>query len=706
MKQIFLMTLVGIFAASCTTTPKKITVEYPETYKGSVSDDYFGTKVADPYRWLEDDNSEETKAWVTAQNEVTNAYLDQIPARNAIRERLEEVWNYPKVSAPFEKAGMYFEYRNDGLQNQDVLYIKTSAEDKGEVLLDPNTLSEDGTVALSSIAVSKDGKYLAYSISRGGSDWVEIFVRDIQTKQDISDHIMWAKFTGMTWHGDGFYYTRYPAPKDGDALKGENTNSMVYFHKAGTEQSEDKLIYKDDTNPEWGFGVSLSDDKEVMVLHITESTSGNAVSYKKANAKKWNKLVTAFDKDFTFIDVVNGKMVFYTNHNAPNYRLIAIDPSKPEESNWVELLAERKSVMVDVSVVGDKFFVEYLEDVKSAVYAHATDGKLLYKVDLPIIGTVSGFGAHNAAKVFYYTMTSFTTPGTIYKYDVEKNESLELRKSAIDFDASGYETKQVFYTSKDGTKVPMFITHKKGLKLDGSNPTLLYAYGGFNISLTPSFSVTRLIWLENDGIIAIPNLRGGGEYGEKWHKAGTLMQKQNVFDDFIAAAEYLIDEKYTSSPKLTIEGGSNGGLLIGAVVNQRPELYAAAHAAVGVMDMLRYQEFTIGRYWATDYGTSADSKEMFEYLYNYSPVHTVKNNVDYPAVLVTTADHDDRVVPAHSFKYAAALQEATTGDNAKLIRIEVNAGHGAGKPTSMIMDYYADVWAFAFYNMNAPLKYE
>lgn len=698
----FLFLLAGM--AACAPKPEKL--EYPMTRKDSVSDDYFGHKVDDPYRWLEDDNSEETKAWVVAQNAVTDSFLSKIPYRKAIGERLTKLWDYPKISAPSRKAGYFFVYKNDGLQNQSVLYIKESLDGEEKVLLDPNKLSEDGTVSLSAVSVSEDGKYLGYGVSRGGSDWSEFFIKDIASDKLLDDHIQWVKFSGMAWFKDGFFYSRYPEPAAGDALKGVNENSKIYYHKIGTAQSEDKLVYEDLQHPRWGFGTGVTDDMKYLVIAVTESTSGNALYIKDiSTCGKVQKIVENFENDYSVIDHVDGKLLVHTNAGAPKYRLISIDPANPSPENWKDIIPEKEGVLRSVSLVGGKMFANYMKDAHSKVEVYNPDGTYLYDVEFPILGSVGGFGGEKDHTYTFYTITSFTTPSIVYKYDVATNKSEVYQKTEVDFDAEAYETKQVFYTSKDGTKVPMFITYKKGIKMDGNNPTLLYGYGGFNVSLTPSFSTSRLVWMEQGGIYAQMNLRGGGEYGEEWHKAGTIMNKQNVFDDCIAAAEYLIANKYTSASKLALQGGSNGGLLVGAVVNQRPDLFRVALPAVGVMDMLRYHKFTIGRYWATDYGTSEDSEEMFKYLMTYSPVHTVKANTEYPAVLVTTADHDDRVVPAHSFKYISALQDTYKGNSPVIIRIESKAGHGAGKPTSKIIEEHADIYSFMFYNMGVTPKY-
>lgn len=687
-----------LIAVSCADKPKERLV-YPETAKVDTIDTYFGHQVADPYRWLEDDNSEQTKAWVTAQNNLTQSYLAKIPFRDAIKERMTKIWDYPRNSAPSKRGGYYIIFKNNGLQNQSVAYITKSLDQEPRVLLDPNLLSNDGTVSLSRFEVSKCGRYLAYGISRGGSDWNEFFVRDIETGKDLSDHIKWVKFSGIAWFNDGFFYSRYPQPKEGDELKGVNENSKIYYHKIGEPQSNDKLIYEDTKHPKWGFYTYLTDDMKYMAISVTESTTGNALYIRDMSNDKIVKIVEDFNSDYNLVDHINGKLLVMTNAGAPKNKVIAIDAKDMARDKWVDFIPESEGVLKGISLVGGKIIASYMEDARSKIRIFDMTGKYLYDLDNNDVGTIGGFSGNIDDNETFYTITSFTTPATIYRYDIANNKSELYEKSAIDFDASQYETKQIFYTSKDGTKIPMFITHKKGLKLDGNRPTLLYGYGGFSVSLTPSFSVSRLTWLENDGVYAMANLRGGGEYGEEWHKAGTVMQKQNVFDDFIAAAQYLIDNNYTSNKRLAIQGGSNGGLLIGAVANQRPDLFAVAFPAVGVMDMLRYHKFTIGRYWATDYGTSEDSEEMFLYLKKYSPLHSIRPEV-YPATLITTADHDDRVVPAHSFKYAAQLQATYTGNNPTLIRIDTKAGHGAGKPTSMVIQEYADLWSFAFYNMN------
>lgn len=696
-------TILLLFFSCKNTNTKQMDFElnYPNTKTGEVEDDYFGTIIKDPYRWLEDDNSEETAEWVKQQNELTNAYLETIPYRNKMKDRLTKIWDYPKVSAPFKKGDKFFFYMNDGLQNQSVLYYKNTLDGEEIELLDPNTLSKDGTVALSTISVSDDGKYLGYAVSRAGSDWQEIFVREIQSSKDLDDHIEWVKFSGISWYKNGFFYSRYPEPKDGEELSATNTNAKIFYHELGESQSKDVLVYEDVDNSETGFYAGVTESKKYLIISASVSTSGNALLYKDLSNdnSKVITLIKEFDNDFNVVDEIDDVLYVYTNYNAPRYKIIKIDLKNPAKNNWVDFIPEEKGVLKDISFIGDKFIVNYMIDAHSVVKVFDKDGVFKYELDNNTIGTISGFSGERDDEYTFYTVTSFVSPATVYKYDIQNNKSEVYQKSKLGIKTDDYQTKQVFYSSADGTKIPMFIVFKKGVALDGNNPTLLYGYGGFNISLTPYFSLSRLLWLEQGGVVAIANLRGGGEYGEEWHKAGTLMNKQNVFDDFIAAAEYLISKGYTSEKRLAIQGGSNGGLLIGAVINQRPDLFAVALPAVGVMDMLRYHEFTIGRYWATDYGTSADNKEMFEYLYGYSPLHNIKPDLEYPAVLVTTADHDDRVVPAHSFKYIATLQNTYKGENPVLIRIETQAGHGAGKPTSKVIDEIVDLYSFAFYNM-------
>jgi prolyl oligopeptidase len=680
-------------------------IQYPKTKTIEHIDEYFGVPVADPYRWLEDDMSEETAEWVKAQNLVTFSYLDKISFRDQMKQKLTEQWNFPKSSAPFKISGRWLSSKNSGLQNQSVLYLLKDMDDKeGEILIDPNTLSEDGTIALSGYNITKDGKTLIYSISRGGSDWREFFFMDIDSREMLADHLHWIKFSGISTYQDGIFYSRFPEPKEGDALKGTNENGMVYFHKIGTSQTEDILVYSDPNNPKRSFGIDATDDEKYLFLSTSESTSGNALAFKKSTDAAFTPIILTFDKSYYEIDVINDEIYIMTNDDASNYRLVAVPIDNPaDKTRWKDVIPERDYVLRGISYVGNKLIANYMKDAHTYIEIFDIDGKNSYPLEIPV-GSVGGFGGKPEDNITFYSYTSFNTPAVIYKYDIKNNVSTEYSRSLIKFDSENYLTKQVFFTSKDGTKIPMFITYKKGTELNGKNPTLLYGYGGFNSSITPGFSISRVPLLENGCIYAVVNLRGGGEYGESWHKAGTLMQKQNVFDDCIAAAEYLIANKYTSPQYLALQGGSNGGLLVGAVVNQRPDLFAVGLPAVGVMDMLRYQHFTIGRYWATDYGTSEESKEMFEYLYGYSPLHNIKEGIEYPAMFVTTGDHDDRVVPAHSFKYAATLQKNQAGNKPVMIRIETQAGHGAGKPTAKIIDEIIDEWAFMFYNMGITPK--
>lgn len=682
---------------SCANKP---TVEYPETRMDSVTDTYFGEVVADPYRWLEDDRSAETEAWVKAQNLVTYGYLEQIPFRGALKNRLTELMDYPKYGSPSKVAGKYYFYKNDGLQNQSVLYELDSLTAEPKVLLDPNKLSDDGTVALSGLSFSKDGKYLAYSIARSGSDWNEINVMEVATRQLLSDKIEWVKFSGIAWQGDGFYYSAYSKPEAGKEFSNKNEYHKIFYHTIGQAQAQDPIIFENKDFPLRNVSAAVSDDEKYLFISETESTSGNSLWLKdltKAGSKP-ELIAPGFESDFNVVEHYNGKVYVLTNYKAPNQQLMVFDPAQPQLANWKSIVPESTKVLETASIIGGRLFIKYLRDASHHLYAYSTEGEPLHEVELPTIGTVGISGDMDDNEAFY-TFTSYTFPPTIYRYKVAENSAELFRKSEVSFNPEDYVSEQVFYTSKDGTKVPMSITYKKGMKKNGKNPTMLYGYGGFNISLLPSFSTVRIPFLEQGGVYAIANLRGGGEYGETWHKAGTKMQKQNVFDDFIAAAEYLIAEKYTSSKKLAINGGSNGGLLVGATMTQRPELFAVAIPEVGVLDMLRYQKFTIGWAWATDYGTSEESKEMFDYLKGYSPLHNLKEGTRYPATMVTTGDHDDRVVPAHSFKFAATLQKASDGTNPTLIRIDVNAGHGAGKPTGKIIDAQTDVWSFVMYNL-------
>lgn len=704
MKTLLKMSLPLLVMTACNTQPK---LNYPDTAREDVTDTYFGTEVAEPYRWLENDTSAATEAWVVAQNELTYSYLDDIKFRPGLKERLTKIYDYPKYGSPFKKNEKYYFFKNDGLQNQSVLYSQASLDAEPEVLLDPNKLSDDGTVALSQIAFSNNGKYLAYSIARSGSDWNEIYIMDLATKTLLKDVIKWVKFSGIAWQADGFYYSAYDAPVAGKEFSNKNEYHKIYFHKVGDAQTADKLVFENKKFPLRNCGAAVTDDEKYLVISETESTSGNSLHIKdlsKPNAPLVT-LEAGFENDYGVVDHVNGKLYVLTNWKASNQQLMEVDPAKPARENWKTILPETENVLEGVSILGGKIVAEYLQDASNHVYTYDFTGKKLAEVALPAIGTVSGFSGDKDDNEAFYTFTSFTFPPTIYRYDVAQNKSEVFRKTEVNFNPEDYVSEQQFYTSKDGTKVPMFITYKKGMKKDGKNPLMLYGYGGFNISLNPSFSVARIPFLEQGGIYVVANIRGGGEYGEKWHKAGTKMQKQNVFDDFIGAAEYLIAQKYTSPEKLAINGGSNGGLLIGACMTQRPELFAVAIPEVGVLDMLRYQKFTIGWAWATDYGTSEESKEMFEYLKAYSPLHNVKEGVKYPATMVMTGDHDDRVVPAHSFKFAATLQHANTGNYPSLIRIDTKAGHGAGKPIAKVIDAQADMWAFVMYNLGMKPKF-
>src|SRR6266850_39649 len=691
-------------------TPTGTKLTYPETRKSDQVDDYFGTKVPDPYRWLEDENSAETKAWVEAQNKVTFAYLDTIAYREKLKARLTQLVNYPRISAPFHRGDTYFFTRNDGLQNQGVYYVQKGLDVAPELFLDPNNFSADGTSVLSAFSLSKDGKYLAYGISQGGSDWVELHVMEVATRNGLSDDLKWLKASGVDWQGDGFYYSRYPAPEKGKELTTKNEYQAVYFHKVGTPQSADELVYEDKDHPQRFQNVGTTEDERFAILSISErgkGKKGNSLFYRDLSKgeKTFSPIVAEIgDISYGVIDNVGDKFLIRTDKNAPNGRVILFDPKNPDEKNWKDVLPERVEPLQGVGTAGGKLFASWRKDVSTRAYVFSLDGKLEDEIELPGLGTAGGFGGLKDDKYVFYSFTSFNFPPTIYKYDIATKKSTVFRTVDIPgFVPTEYETKQVFYNSKDGTRVPMFLVYKKGLKLDGSNPTLLYGYGGFNITMAPAFSSLRLALLEQGFVYASANLRGGGEYGETWHDAGTKLKKQNVFDDFIAAAEWLIANKYTSREKLAINGGSNGGLLVGAVMNQRPELFHVAVPQVGVMDMLRFQKFTIGWNWAADYGSS-DDPEQFKAIYKYSPLHNIKPGVKYPATFITTADHDDRVVPAHSFKYAATLQVAASPANPVLIRIETKSGHNASS-TSKNIELAADVYSFLFYNLGVTPKY-
>jgi prolyl oligopeptidase len=683
----------------------KTKLVYPVAEKNDVVDNYFGTEISDPYRWLENDTSQATAAWVEAENEVTNAYLAKIPFREQLKQRLTDLVNYERIGIPWKKNGKYYFFKNDGLQNQSVLYVKNSLDGEATVLLDPNTLSDDGTVALSGTSFSNDGKYMAYTISRSGSDWMEIYVIDLTTRQLLDDHILWAKFSGASWKGDGFYYSAYDAPTTGKEFSNVNENHKIYYHKLGEPQSKDVLVFQNPKEPKRFYTAGVSEDERILFLIESGAGSGNNLSIKDLTKENAPVIALTNDMEYTYypIEVIGNKMYLFTNYQSPKYRIMIADIAAPEVNQWEDLVPENESVLSNAQIIGGHLILTYNKDASNHAYVYDLDGKQLHEIALPTLGSV-GFSGDKDDKETFYSFTSFTYPATIFKYDIEQNTSELYLAPKVAFTPEDYVTEQVFYPSKDGTKIPMFLTYKKGLKKNGKNPVFLYGYGGFNISLNPGFSTSRLPFLESGGIYAQTNLRGGGEYGESWHQAGTKLNKQNVFDDFIAAAEYLIREKYTNNGKLSVVGGSNGGLLVGAVVNQRPELFKVAVPQVGVMDMLRYHVFTIGWNWASDYGTSADNEEMFRYLQAYSPLHTIKNDgTPYPAILVTTADHDDRVVPAHSFKYTAALQASDTGDAPKLIRIETKAGHGGGKPLAKQLEETADIYAFIMYNLGMKL---
>ncbi len=705
MKKLIIPVLIALVVMACKEEQKKepIAVTYPNTQKVDTVNTYFGVEVKDPYRWLEDDRSEATEAWVKSQNEVTFGYLDNIPFRSELKERLSALWNYEKVGAPFKEGDYTYYYKNDGLQNQYAIYRYKTGEDPGtaQLFLDPNTFKEDGTISLGNLSFSEDGKTAAYTISEGGSDWRKILVMNTETKEVIEDTIVDVKFSGLSWKAnDGFYYSSYDKPK-GSELSAKTDQHKLYYHKLGTKQSEDKLVYGGIPSEKHRYvNGFVSEDNHYLQVSASVSTSGNKLFLKDLSQpdSKFITILDHTDSDSYIIDNVGTKLFIVTNLNAPNRKIVTVDASNPSPENWVDFIPETENVLIPSSG-GGYFFAEYMVDAVSKVLQYDFDGNLVREVELPGVGSAGSFNAKKEEKELYYSFTNYVTPGSIYKYNIAEGTSELYKKPEIDFNPDNYKSEQIFYTSKDGTKVPMIITYKKGLKLDGKNPTILYGYGGFNISITPSFSITNAVWMEQGGVYAVPNLRGGGEYGKKWHNAGIKMKKQNVFDDFIAAAEYLIENKYTSSDYLAIRGGSNGGLLVGATMTQRPDLMKVALPAVGVLDMLRYHTFTAGAGWAYDYGTAQDSKEMFDYLKGYSPVHNVKPGVAYPATLITTGDHDDRVVPAHSFKYAAELQDKQAGKNPVLIRIETDAGHGAGTPVSKTIEQFADIFGFTLYNM-------
>jgi len=709
MKKTVLIMASVIALAACTEKPQPRyqVASYPDAFRDeTVVDDYFGTQVADPYRWLENDTSVETSAWVEAERKVTADYLSHIPFRGAIKDRLTQVMNYERYSAPGKRFGRYIYSKNDGLQNQSVIYLQYPGQEP-EVLLDPNKLSDDGTVSFGGGSQSNDGKYYAYLIQRSGSDWVEIYVMDIATRELLPDHIEWAKFTGASWYKDGFFYAAYDKPVEGKEFSNVNENHKIYYHKLGTSQDEDQLFYENPEQPRYFHQVDLTEDEHYMFLFESGQGAGSTLWIRDMQDPKGQFVQIASDMDYYYVplDVINDNLYIITNYDAPKGRVVCMSARAPQMENWKDLIPENDNVLVSAQMAAGKMIVTYDKDAANHAYVYDLEGKQLQEIALPTYGGV-GFSSRYDEPEVYYAFTSFVYPTTIFKYDIDANTSEVFRAPQVDFNPADFVTEQVFVTSKDGTKVPMFLTYRKDLKKDGKNPTLLYGYGGFNITLNPGFSTSRLPFLENGGIYAQMNLRGGNEYGEEWHLAGTKLQKQNVFDDCIACAEYLISNNYTSADYLALNGGSNGGLLVGAVINQRPDLFRVAVPQVGVMDMLRYHLFTIGWNWASDYGTSEDDEAMFKALYAYSPLHTIQSgeNVHYPAIMVTTADHDDRVVPAHSFKYAAALQAAQTGSEPKIIRIDSKAGHGGGKPVAKVLEEQADIYSFILYNMGVEYK--
>lgn len=683
---------------------QEINIETPVTRKDTVSTNFFGTNLQDPYRWLEDDHSEETKNWVIAQNKSTFDYLDKIPFRTQLRSHIEKLYNYEKSGAPIKKGGKYYFFKNNGLQNQDILYVSESLNAEPKVIIDPNTFSKEGTTSLSSYSFSKDGKYMSFMTSAAGSDWNTIMVKDLETGNVLSDTLRWVKFSGAAWQGNGFYYSRYPEPKSQSQLSAKNEYHSVYFHKLGTDQKADKLIYTDKKFPLRNAYASLTEDERFLIISGSESTSGNSLAIQDMNkpGSKLNWIIPGFKDDFQVIGNIGEEIFVHTNYNAPNWKVFSFNINKPNEKDWKEVIPAGEDVMQSVNFLGGKLIASYIHNASSLVKIYGVDGKFIKNLDLPEIGTVGGFSGDEKDDEVFYSFSSFIRPNTIYRYDMKSMVSTLHFSPKLEFNPDEYQTTQVWFTSKDQTKVPMFLTHKKNLKMNGDAPTLLYAYGGFDISVLPAFAITRVPIIENNGIYAVANIRGGGEFGKVWHQAGTKERKQNVFDDFIAAADYLVAEKYTSRDRLAIEGRSNGGLLIGATITQRPDLCKVAFPGVGVLDMLRYHKFTIGWAWATDYGTS-ETKEGFDYLIKYSPLHNARP-ASYPATMITTADHDDRVVPAHSFKFAAAMQEAKQGNNPMLIRVDVSAGHGAGKPTSKKIDEVADLLSFMFYNFKITPK--
>ncbi len=703
-----LLFLSSTFALMTTLTAQ---LTYPTTTKTEQTNNYFGTNVSDPYRWLEDDKSEATKAWVTEENKVTFSYLDKIPYRKNFKEAIEKVFNYPKYSAPFRKGEWFYFYKNDGLQNQSVLYRQKGLTGAPEVVIDPNKLSKDGTTRLQVFNLCKDGTYAVVGLSEGGSDWQTYYVRDMATGKNLDDKLDWVKISGAAWEGHGFYYSRYPAPENGaSALSVKNENHQVWFHKAGTAQADDKLIYEDKNNPQRFHTTSTSEDEKFLFLNLSDrgkGFDGNAIyamDLTSADRKFYPIVAEITNDNYGVIENTADKFLLQTNADAPNSKVIAVDIKNPDLKKAITIIPEKKEPLQNANTGGGKLFIDYLKDVSTRTYVYDLNGKQLGEVKYPSLGNGGNLNGYRDDQFVFYVFTSFTFPPTIYKYDIASGKSSIFRKPEVAFNPADYETKQVFYTSKDGIKIPMFIINKKGIKKDGNNVTLLYGYGGFNINLEPAFSATLLPFLNAGGVYAQANLRGGGEYGEAWHKAGMMLNKQNVFDDFIAAGEYLIKEKYTSSSKLAVRGGSNGGLLVGAVINQRPDLFRVAIPQVGVMDMLRFHKFTIGWNWIADYGSSEKNEANFKNLYAYSPLHNISSTANYPSTMVTTADHDDRVVPAHSFKYIATLQEKYKGKNPVLIRIDTNSGHGASN-TKKNIETTADIFSFIFYEMGVTPKF-
>ncbi len=705
-----LITMLSLWTLCARPAAAEPPIVYPEAKTVEQTDEFHGVKVPDPYRWMEaaPEESADLRAWIAAENKLTFGYLEQIPHREAIKNRITKLWDYEKYGTPYREGGRYFYSYNNGLQNQNVIYTMKSLDDEAKILVDPNTFSQDGTVALSGMAVSQDGKHVAYGISDAGSDWQEWKVRAIDTGKDLDDHLKWVKFSGASWlkDGSGFFYSRYDEPTEEEKLLKTNYYHKLCFHKVGTPQSEDTIVYQRPDEKEWGFGGQVTDDGRYLIIIVWKGTERkNLVFYRDLQDPDSPvvELISSFESQYSFIDNHGPQFWFTTDLNAPRSRVVMIDTQKPARENWKEIIPQSADTLRGVSAVGNTFIASYLHDAHTAVKQFDLNGKHIRDIELPGIGSAGGFGGKRSDQETFYSFTGFTDPGAVFRYDVKTGKSTVFKRADVDFNPGEYETKQVFYNSKDGTRIPMFITSKKGLKLNGENPTLLYGYGGFDIAITPGFSVSNLVWMEMGGVYAVANIRGGGEYGKDWHDAGKKLVKQNCFDDFIAAAEWLIENKYTSSPKLAIHGGSNGGLLVGACITQRPDLFGAALPAVGVLDMLRFHKFTIGWAWVSDYGTP-DNADEFKALHAYSPLHNVKPGTSYPATLITTGDHDDRVVPAHSFKFAAALQKAQSGAAPILIRIETRAGHGAGKPTAMRIEEAADRWAFLtrVFDMKAP----